>query len=61
MTRKRSSYYRPMRGRKLRRYLWRRLLPWPIPWLFGWRQDTARARRRPASSQAGGHHARWLT
>lgn len=35
--RKRSGYYRPMSGRRLRRYLWRRLVPWPVRWLFGWR------------------------
>jgi hypothetical protein len=35
--RKRSGYYRPMSGRRLRRHLWRRLVPWPIRWLFGWR------------------------
>jgi hypothetical protein len=37
MTRKHSDYYRPMSGRRLRRYLWRRLVPWPIRWLLGWR------------------------
>jgi hypothetical protein len=37
MARKRGSYYRPMSERRLRRYAWRRLVPWPIRWLFGWR------------------------
>jgi len=35
--RRRSSYYKPMSGRRLRLYTWRRLVPWPIRWLFGWR------------------------
>jgi len=35
-THRRSSYYRPMSGRRLRRYLWRRLVLWPVHWLFGW-------------------------
>jgi len=37
VARKRSSYYRPMSGRRLRRHLWRRLVPWPVRWLLGWR------------------------
>jgi hypothetical protein len=39
MTRKRrrGSYYRPVSGRRLRRYLWRRLVPWSVRWLLGWR------------------------
>jgi hypothetical protein len=35
--RRRRGYYRPMSGRRLRGYLWRRLVPWPIRWLLGWR------------------------
>jgi hypothetical protein len=33
MTRRR--YYRPMSGRRLRRHLWRRLVPWWLRWLTG--------------------------
>lgn len=34
---RRRRYYWPMGGRRLRRYLWRRLIPWPIRWLMGWK------------------------
>jgi hypothetical protein len=37
MTRRRGGYYRPMSGRRLRSYLWRRLVPWPIRWLLAWK------------------------
>lgn len=31
------DYYAPMSGRRLRRYAFHRLVPWPIRWFFGWR------------------------
>ena len=51
-TRKRGDYYRPADGRRLRRCLWRRLVPWPVRWLFPGVEDAGNVRSR--------HAGRWL-
>ena len=35
--RRRRGYYRRMSGRRLRGYLWHRLVPLAIRWLLSWR------------------------
>lgn len=37
MTRRPGRYCRPMSARRLCRYALRRLVPWPVRRLFGWR------------------------
>jgi hypothetical protein len=34
---RRNGYYSPMSGKRLRRHMFDRLVPWWLRWLFGWR------------------------